>query len=639
MVMKIIGKKTKIIFIILVVIAALSVFFIVGKKDKTEYTTAAVERGRLTQTVSEVGTVKASQEIELGFLQSGKIGKILARIGDKVKENQVLAELDYSSFSIKEQEAQANLDVANANLNKLLSGATAGEIAVSAAQVDQAKATYLANLEELDKIEKTVAEDISQAEKSLADLELNKADDVTSYEQAVALAETDLNSAKSTYEQSINNKRSVALTTIDNKLVIANTALDNINTILNDSDAEEPLKAKNASYLASTESAYTNGLDLLAAANSSLATAKAAKINSVVITASLDSLIALNKIFAALDYCYKALENSVVSSAFTQTELDAYKTAISTQITAISTATSAVQTAQHNLEDAILTYQTEVAEAEDDLAKAKTDLANAIKSAKNSLASVRLAGEQKIAAAQSKVDTSQEAWQVARAQLEELKSPARVQDVSLYRAQVKQAEAALALAKEQIKDSIIKAPINGTVVRIEYELGEQATAAKPAIAVLGENNFEIEVDISEADIAKIRKDNPAEITLDAFGDEVKFPGQVYSIEPAETIIQDVIYYKVKVELSEKDEVKMAGIKSGMTANVIITTSFRDNVLIMPSRAVVEKNGGNKYVRVLVGKKVIEAPVEVGLRGDEGLVEVLSGVKEGDEVITFVKDGK
>jgi len=155
---------------------------------------------------------------------------------------------------------------------------------------------------------------------------------------------------------------------------------------------------------------------------------------------------------------------------------------------------------------------------------------------------------------------------------------------------------------------------------------------------LGENNFEIEVDISEADIAKIRKDNPAEITLDAFGDEVKFPGQVYSIEPAETIIQDVIYYKVKVELSEKDEVKMAGIKSGMTANVIITTSFRDNVLIMPSRAVVEKNGGNKYVRVLVGKKVIEAPVEVGLRGDEGLVEVLSGVKEGDEVITFVKNG-
>ncbi|MDD5291159.1 MAG: efflux RND transporter periplasmic adaptor subunit [Patescibacteria group bacterium] len=636
--MKITGKRIKIIVILLVAIAALSVFFIMGKKNKTEYTTVTVARGKLTQTVSEVGTVKSSQEIELSFLQSGKVGKISVQMGDKVKEGQVLAELDYNSFSIKEQEAQANLDVANANLNKLLAGATSKEIAVSQAQVDQAKATYLANLAELDKIEKTTAEDISQAEKSLADLESNQADDITSYEQAVTLAETDLANAKSTYEQSINNKRSVALTTVDNKLVIANTALDNINTILEDSDAEEPLKAKNRSYLPSTVSSYADGVELLTAANNSLATAKTAQTNSAVITASQNCLTALNKVFEALDYCYKALENSVVSSAFTQTELDVYKTSISTQITAISTAISAVQTAQHNLEDAVLTYQTEVTGAEDDLAKAKIDLANAIKSAKNSLASVRLAGDQKVAAAQSKVDTSLEAWQVAKAQLENLKSPARIQDVSLYRAQVKQAEAALALAKEQIGDSIIKAPIDGTVVRIEYELGEQATAAKPAIAILGENNFEIEVDISEADITKVKKDNPVEITLDAFGDGVKFFGKVYSIEPAETIIQDVTYYKVKIQFTEKDETKMAGIKSGMTANVIITTNFRDNVLIMPSRAVVEKNGGDKYARILVGQKAIEMPVKIGLQGDEGMVEVLSGVKEGDQAITFVKDG-
>ncbi|MFA4833366.1 MAG: efflux RND transporter periplasmic adaptor subunit [Patescibacteria group bacterium] len=636
--MKITGKRIKIILIFLAVIAALSVFFIVGKKDKTEYTTAAVAKGKLTQTVSEVGTVKSSQEIELGFLQSGKIGKILVKIGDKVSEGQVLAELDYNSFSIKEQEAQANLDVANANLNKLLAGATSREIAVSQAQVDQAKATYLANLEELDKIEKNTAEDISQAEKSLADLESNQADDITSYEQAIALAETDLASAKSTYEQSINNKRNVALTTIDNKLVIANTALDNINTILNDNDIESVLSVKNKIYLTNTENSHDDGLDLLTAADNSLAAAKQTQTNTAVITASQDSLATLNKTFEALDYCYKALENSVVSSGFTQTELDAYKTSISAQITAISTAISAVQTAQHNLEDAVLTYQTEVAGASDDLAKTKTDLANAIKSAKNSLASVRLAGEQKIAVAQSKVDTSQEAWQVAKAQFENLKSPARVQDVSLYRAQVKQAEAALALAKEQIEDSIIKAPIGGTVVRIEYELGEQATAAKPAIAVLGENNFEIEVDISEADIAKIKKDNSVEITLDAFGDGVKFTGRVYSIEPAETVIQDVIYYKVKVQFTEKDKAKMASIKSGMTANVVITTNSRDNVLIMPSRAVVEKNGGDKYARILVDEKVIEAPVVIGLQGDEGMVEVLSGVKESDQVITFVKNG-
>ncbi|MDD5071220.1 MAG: HlyD family efflux transporter periplasmic adaptor subunit [Patescibacteria group bacterium] len=653
--MKKFWKKAIIIF--LLIIAALSVFFIAGRKKEIEYTTVAVERGKLVQTVSEVGAVKASQRIELSFLQSGKIGKILVQIGDKVKQDQVLAELDYSSFSIKEQEALANLEVANANLNKLLSGATSVEIAVSQAQVNQAKATYLASLDELDKVKKTVAEDISQAEKNLADLESDKAEDITSYEQALSLAETDLANAKSTYQQSINNKRSVALTTVDNKLVIANTALDSINTILNDSDAEEPLKAKNASYLSSTKSAYADASGLLAAANSSLSTAKAGGTNSEAIAVSLNSLTALNKIFEALDYCYKALENSVVSSAFTQTDLDAYKTSISAQITAISTAISAVQTAQHNLEDAILAYQTGVAEAEDNLAKAKTDLANAIKSAKNTLASVRLAGEQKVAAAQSKADTSQEAWLVAKAQLENIKSPARTQDISLYQAQVKQAEAVLALAKKQIEDSLIKAPIDGTVVKIDYKVGEQAAAAKPAIAILGENNFEIEVDISEADIAKVKKDNSAEITLDAFGDEVKIFGKVYSIEPAETVIQDIIYYKLKIqfvfgqnglnmegedfeaEFAGKDKEKLAYIKPGMTANVIITTASRENVLIMPSRAVIEKNNGERYVRILVDKTVVEEPVKIGLRGDGGMVEVLSGVKEGDQVITFIKNVK
>jgi multidrug efflux pump subunit AcrA (membrane-fusion protein) len=77
----------------------------------------------------------------------------------------------------------------------------------------------------------------------------------------------------------------------------------------------------------------------------------------------------------------------------------------------------------------------------------------------------------------------------------------------------------------------------------------------------------------------------------------------------------------------------------MTANVVITTAQKDNVLIMPSRAVVQKNGGGKFVRVLVNGVIQETQATTGLRGDEGMVEVLSGVKEGDEVVTFIKNKK
>jgi len=204
-------KKKKTILIIGAIIVILIAWFALSGGEKVEYVTAEVIRGELTQTVSEVGMIKSSQEIELNFLQSGKIGKLLVQIGDKVKQDQVLAELDYSFLTIKEQEAQANLDIAQANLNKMLSGATWQEIAVSQAQVNKAKAAYLSALDELDKVQKTTAENIAQAEKTLADFESGASDNVTPYEQAVITAQNTLNNTKSTYQQSADNKRNTVL--------------------------------------------------------------------------------------------------------------------------------------------------------------------------------------------------------------------------------------------------------------------------------------------------------------------------------------------------------------------------------------------------------------------------------------------
>ncbi len=630
-------KKLKVILILVIVIIVVSIaiYFILGRKTEVEYVTAKVEQGSLIQTVNETGTVKAASEIDLNFLQSGKISKVLVATGNKVKKNQILAELDYNSLSIKKNEARANIDIAKANLAKILAGATREEIAVSEANVNQAKIAYDSAQNELVRIENSVNENITQAEKTLQDLELNTKNDITTYEQAVTTAHTDLNNAKSTYQRSIDNYKESALTTMDNKLTVANTALDNINTVLNDEDAKNLLSAKNFFYLTNTKSFYDSALILLDTAISSLA---AAELSSNIdnINLAMDyALTALNEVFSALSYCYSALENSQTSSTFTQTELDTFKTNISTQQTAISTAISSVQTAEQNLADAILNYDTKVASAEESLAQAQASLDNAIRGARNALATAQVSGQQQITVAQSKVNTTLEAWQVAQAQLKELKAPANIHDLALVRAQVNQAQAALESVNNQIEDSLIKAPIDGTITKVNYEIGEQTSINEPVISMLGESNFEIEVDISEADIAKIKTNNPAEITLDAFGEDIKFSGQVYFIEPAETIIQDVIYYKVKINFNPGNE----EVKSGMTANVIITTAQKDNVLIMPSRAVIEKNSGEKYTRVLVGAEIIEVSITVGLRGDEGMIEVLSGVKEAEEVVTFVKENK
>jgi multidrug efflux pump subunit AcrA (membrane-fusion protein) len=121
----------------------------------------------------------------------------------------------------------------------------------------------------------------------------------------------------------------------------------------------------------------------------------------------------------------------------------------------------------------------------------------------------------------------------------------------------------------------------------------------------------------------------AEITLDAFGSERTFAGTVIFIEPSERVIQDVVYYRVTVAFDELD----AAIKPGMTADVVIASAEVQDVLSVPLRSVVLNSDGSKHVRVLEGENAVARIVTTGLRGDDGAVEIRTGLSEGDIVIT------
>lgn len=638
-------KKKSIIIISVIIFLILVSFFVFRGKEDTEYVTASVEKGDIVQTVSETGTVKAAKEVELNFLQAGKISDILVEIGDKVEKDQVLAKLDYTSLSIQEKEAQAALDIAKADLSKLLEGASSEDIKVSQASVEQAYKNYLAAKNELEKTQNSVSESISQSKENLNDLESDDSESVTAYEQAVSIAKTSLSNTKATYSQAVNNKKDSLLVTIDDKIAKAKSSLSDIDRIINDDDAEGLLSASNSYYLSLTENLYSESQDLIDSAKSSFSQAKLSRDVDDLYGASDDCIDLLQKVFDSLVSCHSALENSIVSSDFTQSEIDAFKTTVTTDQTTINTGISSVQTGNQNLKDAVLNYDTNLKSAQEALLKAEADLDDAIIKAKNSLSSAQTNGDQQIAAAQAKVDSTLEAWNVAKANLNKTVSPARSQDISLYQAKVKQSEANLELIKQKIEDSIIKAPIDGTITKVNYEVGEQIAGtgmASPVISLLGKNNFEIELDISEADIYKVRIGDPVVIDLDAFGTDVKFSGMVSFIEPAETVIQDVIYYKVTVKFVKDSEEKNSyyeSIKSGMTANATITTAKKKDVLFVPSRAILEKNGSGKYVRILDNNEMIEKKVEVGLRGDDGVTEILSGLNEGEEVVTQIKEKK
>lgn len=630
-------KKTKKWLIIAaVLLAVIALFFIFRKKPQNEYTTVDLKKGTLIQTVTEVGTVKANKELELSFALSGQVNKITAKIGDLVKKDTILMELDLNSLLLKEKEAASSLDVAQANLNKLLKGATAQDIAVSAAQEAQAKSAYLSAETDLAKTVELNAESLSQAAKKLADLESSGSGDITPQEQAIATAKTNLTNTETSARQLIDNSRDNLLNTADAKISTANSALDYINRLLDDDDLKTTFSVKDSTTLINTKNNYTLAANAKTLAAVTLATAKTFPTE-----ANLKNLVSL-----AVDYlektnqtandCFKSLENTVTSSALPQTTLDTYKTNVSAHLTAVSAGISSIQTADYTFRNALLSYDTSVAAATDALNSAQVNYEDALKTARNAYNSTKLSGESQTAAAQSKLNAAKRAWEVAQRQLASIKTPARTEDIDLAEAQLAQAQANLDLIKKQESESQIIAPMDGQISKINYEIGEQVSS-KAALAMITENNFEIEVDISEADISKITIGNPVIIDFDAFGESRKFNGSVYFIEPAATVIQDITYYKVKINLTDGPEA-LKDIKAGMTANITVTTNRRDNVFLAPSRAVIDKNGSGKIVRILENNKNIkEIPVTLGISGNDGLVEISGeGLATGQKIVTLIK---
>ncbi len=247
-----------------------------------------------------------------------------------------------------------------------------------------------------------------------------------------------------------------------------------------------------------------------------------------------------------------------------------------------------------------------------------------INSLKQSIASQKITNQQNIT-------TSQNSLESAQKNLDLKLTGATSEQIQGQEAQVKSARANVENILAQIAKSTIKSPFAGTITKQEAKIGEIAQAGAIIVSLISEAEFEVEVNTPEADIAKIKINDTAKITLDAYGSDVKFQGKVTKINPSETIIEGVATYKTTLQFLQKDE----RIKSGFTANIDILTAQKENVLAVPYRAVITKKN-DKIIKVLNGKKIEERKVEIGLRGSDGNVEIINGLNEEEKIITFEK---
>lgn len=192
-------------------------------------------------------------------------------------------------------------------------------------------------------------------------------------------------------------------------------------------------------------------------------------------------------------------------------------------------------------------------------------------------------------------------------------------------AEVDGAIASVNQIQAELAKTIIRAPIAGVVTKQDAKIGEIVTANSSIAAMISDARYQIEANIPETDIGAIAVGETVRITLDAFQDET-FEGQVTRVDPAETIVDGAVNFKVKVVFTKQDP----RLRSGLTANLAIQTGTKNNAIILPQYAILQNDDGI-FVEKNQNGKTVRIPVKTGIQDRDGRVEILSGVDEGEEV--------
>jgi HlyD family secretion protein len=221
-----------------------------------------------------------------------------------------------------------------------------------------------------------------------------------------------------------------------------------------------------------------------------------------------------------------------------------------------------------------------------------------------------------------------------QAELDVKMAKARSSDIELAQADILSAQGELQSANAKYENILLRAPSNGTITSIDVKIGEQATAQKEVMILQDISNLYLEANINEANIAIVQLGQPVKITYDSLGPDQFFQGEVMSIDPSSNSTDGIVNYKIKVALKDKNNI----IRPGMNANMVITTLTKDNVLVAPLLAVKTVDGVSTVGLITNEKRKLykDVPVTIGAIGDGNLVEIQTGLNEGDSVVVINK---
>ena len=570
-------KKKSIAGAIIVLLAVIG-FARAGQPAEPEYVTAVAARADLRQTVEAVGTVVSEKELELRFANAGIVAAVHVKEGQRVAAGEHLAQLRAGSLGATVAAQQASLQSALAELRAMEEGTRPEDIAVTEADLQSKRAA------------------LQVAQSTLASAEKN-----------LTTAEEQLKILQQEADVSLSGQVSTSMSSLAEHLVGTDNALTVLDDVLSSIDVQDAIVRDHPGADNDIRSQKRDAQTLITSAR---ATSVLAHDYQTALSALDSGRRAISAAGTTMDALFTLISSLPETNNFTSVDREGYKTTISTQRSRIQDAGSSVSTLQSTLRNASAGYDTKIA------------------AQKASITSNEGARDK------SKIDilTYQAAVQTAEAQLALKRAGSRQTDIDAARARVRSAQANLARAQADYTDTLLVAPSAGIVSHINIKVGESLPTG-PAMMLIGDSPFRIEMFVSEIDVPKLALSQSGSVELDAYrGTHMKL--QLSEVDNSPTLKDGVSKYGVKLDFVHPHN----ELKIGMTGDAEIVTGMRNRVIAIPRRAVLDgKNEGEYYVRILkADKSVEERQATIGMEGESGDVEVSDGVKEGETVIVLVK---
>jgi RND family efflux transporter MFP subunit len=204
-------------------------------------------------------------------------------------------------------------------------------------------------------------------------------------------------------------------------------------------------------------------------------------------------------------------------------------------------------------------------------------------------------------------------------------------------ASIVSSQAAVRAAEVAVENTRIRAPFDGTVLTKDADVGEvvapfasSASSRGAVVTIADMSSLQVEADVSESNITRVRLGQPCEIVLDAYPD-VRYPGVVHKIVPTADRAKATVMTKVVFrELDERVLPEMSAKVTFLSGDSAASKVGSPPLLVVPTSSVVQRTG-NPVVLLVRDGKATEAPVRTG-RTIGNRTEILEGVSRGDQLV-------